>query len=235
MCFSASASFTAGGGLIALGGASFAVAKKEDKILAAVPLLFGIQQVIEGVEWLYLNAGSASFIAGYGFLFFAFIVWPIYVSTTVFVLDKKERKSLKWFICLGIAVALYFFWLLLTQHIAIQKLNACVSYSFHSPLGNSMTVAYLLVVLVPLFISNLDILRQVGILVGIFAIVSWLFFTLTFTSVWCFFAAIISSIFFVYVKRKNRDSHQKTYTVPKRRRSFKNERSASAAKIPGME
>ena len=74
MCFSAPASFIASGGLAVLGGVSFVTAKKEDKILAAIPILFAIQQFCEGIQWIYLNSGSSSLIAGYLFLFFAFIL-----------------------------------------------------------------------------------------------------------------------------------------------------------------
>ena len=79
MCFSASASFIASGGLAALGGVSFVSAKKKDKVLAVIPIMFSIQQFCEGIQWLYLNSGSSSPVFGYLFLLFAFILWPIYV------------------------------------------------------------------------------------------------------------------------------------------------------------
>ena len=202
MCFSAPASFIASGGLVAIGGASIAIAKKEDKILAAIPFLFGIQQFFEGIQWLYLKSGSSSLAAGYGFLFFAFIVWPIYIPTFVYVLDKKKRHILKYFIFLGSAVALYFFILLLTQSLAINELRACVSYTFNFPLKYIVNTGYILSVFVPLFISSHHIFRWFGVAIAILAIVAWLFFALTFASVWCFFAAIVSSMFFMYIKFK---------------------------------
>lgn len=200
MCFSAPASFIASSGLVALGGASFAVAKKEDRILAAIPFLFGIQQFFEGIQWLYLNNNSSSLIAGYGFLFFAFIVWPIYVPTFVFILDKKRQKILKWFIFLGIAAALYFTALLLTQPLMIYKLNSCINYNFNIPLLNLGRVAYMLIIFGPLFTSSLKILKWLGVITFILALISWFFFTVDFISVWCFFSAIVSSLFFLYIK-----------------------------------
>ena len=68
MCFSASASFIASGGLAALGGVSFVSAKKKDKVLAVIPIMFSIQQFCEGIQWLYLNSGSSSPVFGYLFL-----------------------------------------------------------------------------------------------------------------------------------------------------------------------
>lgn len=202
MCFSAPASFIASGGLVVLGGASLAVAKKENKILALVPLLFGIQQGFEGVQWLFLNHGSSSLAAGYGFLFFAFIVWPIYVPVFVFALDKKRRKILKWFLFLGGAVSMYFIAVLLTQALTISELQSCVNYNFYFPFKNIVTVAYLAAVFGPLFASSREVFHWFGAIVAILAIVTWFFFFLTFASVWCFFAAIVSSLFFIYILKQ---------------------------------
>ena len=200
MCFSATASFIASGALVALGGAALVHAKKEDKMLAIIPILFGIQQFSEGIQWLYLNAGSSSLIAGYFFLFFAFILWPIYVPVAVYLLDKKERKILKWLIFTGIAVAIYFLIILTMGHLNINKLNSCVNYSFNFPFQNFVVLAYLSAIVGSLFISDLKIFRYSGIVVGFLGLVSWLFFALIFTSVWCFFAAIVSLMFFFYIK-----------------------------------
>ena len=95
MCFSASASFAASGGLAVLGGASLAIAKKENKLLALVPLMFAVQQGFEGIQWLYLQANTTSMIVGYGFVFFAFLVWPIYVPTFVFIDDKGTIQAVE--------------------------------------------------------------------------------------------------------------------------------------------
>ncbi len=200
MCFSASASFIAGGGLVALGVASLVVAKKEDKVLAAIPLLFGVQQISEGFQWEHLNSGTTSPVAGYIFLSFAFILWPIYVPTFVWLLDKKRRNLLRWFMFLGFIVAVYFSWLLITQAVAISKINACISYSFSNfPLAHPVLLVYLSAIFGSLLISSHKGFRWFGVVAFIMAFISWLFFFLTFASVWCFFAAVVSSIFFVYI------------------------------------
>ena len=72
MCFSATASFAASAVLITAGGASLSLAKPHQRLFAAMPLLFGIQQAIEGLQWLQLDKGESSLLAGYGFLFFAY-------------------------------------------------------------------------------------------------------------------------------------------------------------------
>ena len=206
MCFSAPASFIASGGLATLGVASLVVAKKEDRILAVIPLLFAVQQAFEGVQWLYLNHGSSSPFAGYSFLFFAFIVWPIYMPTLVYFLDTKRRKILKWFMIVGVLVAFYFIGLLLTQPLQIDKLRSCVSYTFEYPIVgiHLVMIPYFLAVFGPMFVSSRKILRWFGIVSAILAFISWTFYTVNFTSVWCFFAAIVSSMFFIYIKWKKK-------------------------------
>ena len=176
--------------------------KKEDKILAAIPILFGIQQAFEGIQWLYLNSGSESFTAGYFYLFFALILWPIFAPICVYVLDKKERKTLLGFVLLGIAVSIYFFVMMLTHSLAINKINACIDYSLTYPFKEYAVLAYSLAITGSLFISSIRIFRWFGIAILFFGIISLFFFTVTFTSVWCFFAAVISSMFLLYIKYK---------------------------------
>ena len=58
MCFSATASFTAGALLIALGSVTVSLAAApRERPFAAIPLLFGLQQLIEGGIWLSLQNG----------------------------------------------------------------------------------------------------------------------------------------------------------------------------------
>ena len=63
MCFSATASFTAGAVLLGVGTLTLRSAlasrhshRRRDLPFAAIPLLFAIQQLIEGVVWLTVSA-----------------------------------------------------------------------------------------------------------------------------------------------------------------------------------
>jgi hypothetical protein len=201
MCFSAEASFIASGGLTVLGGATYAVAKKKDRILVAIPILFGIQQFFEGVQWLYLGRGSSSLWAGYGFLFFALIVWPVYVPTFVFLLDRQRRKLLRWFIALGVAMALFFLVLLATQDLRVFVQDNCVHYAFDNP-NKWIALPYLFAVLGALFASSREVFRWFGLGIFALAVIAGVVYHKEFISVWCFFSAIVSAMFFVYVQRK---------------------------------
>src|SRR4051812_33140095 len=98
MCFSAGVSFVASGTLGAISVASFKVAKKEEKIIAVMPLAFAVQQALEGINWYMFDHGSFSIWASYGFLFFAFIFWPVFIPIAIYILDRKKRHELKYFV-----------------------------------------------------------------------------------------------------------------------------------------
>ena len=83
MCFSATASFTASALLTPVGLYALRRTYQSDPrylALAAFPLLFGIQQAIEGGLWLALEgrATLSTSTTALGFLFFAYLLWPIF-------------------------------------------------------------------------------------------------------------------------------------------------------------
>jgi hypothetical protein len=202
MCFSAPASFVASGALITLGAATYLVARKKDKALVAIPILFGVQQALEGVQWLYLDRGSSSPAAGYGYLFFALIVWPIYVPAFVYLLDKARRPLLGWFVALGVAVSAWFLVLLATNPLRVSIRSSCVNYDFDAPSQWLLAPPYLAAILGALFVSSRPIFRWFGAAIAVLSLVSWRLYERNFISVWCFFAAIVSSMFFLYVQHK---------------------------------
>lgn len=58
MCFSVAASFTAGTFLIGFGVMTLSLARRRKEVpFAAIPLLFGLQQLSEGVVWISFGAG----------------------------------------------------------------------------------------------------------------------------------------------------------------------------------
>lgn len=83
MCFSAAASFVSGA---LLTGAGLATLSRnsipEHKIFAAMPLVFGLQQISEGFVWYSLQTpGHEQMLAVSSglFLFAALTLWPTYV------------------------------------------------------------------------------------------------------------------------------------------------------------
>ena len=97
MCFSATASFSAGVVLTVIGVATIKKVQHPSQILfASIPLLFAIQQIAEGILWLTLPNPAylptqVSFT--YIFLFFAQVVWPLWVPMAILLLEKEDLRK----------------------------------------------------------------------------------------------------------------------------------------------
>ena len=92
MCFSATASFVAAALLLPTGATALAMAwskgQRQKLPLAAAPLLFGLQQSLEGMVWLGIRAQPAlaspdqrvgPVVAALAYLFFAYVCWPVWM------------------------------------------------------------------------------------------------------------------------------------------------------------
>jgi hypothetical protein len=202
MCFSASASFIASGGLAVASAVTLKAAPKKQKIIAAIPLFFAIQQALEGFVWLSLNAGTTNLVAGYGFLSVALLVWPIYIPMAVYLLDRRRRHVMHWFVALGVAVAAFLAWQLLSHPLTIGIFGRCIAYSLDVPFLLPVVLAYVVAVCgAPLF-SSRKAFQIFGAVAFVSSLAAAFFFFETFTSVWCFFMAFLSLLILFYFERE---------------------------------
>ena len=109
MCFSATASFSAGALLIGIGALTLKSAKHRRELpFAAIPLLFAIQQLSEGVIWLTFRyeAPLLNAVMTHLYSFFSHVLWPIYVPVAVLLIEPpgRRRQVLLTFVAAGIAV-----------------------------------------------------------------------------------------------------------------------------------
>src|SRR3990167_9996798 len=110
MCFSAAASFAAGGTLSVVGALTLAKVKKKSALpFASIPLLFGIQQAIEGSVWVSFGSPILNTIATYAYSMFSHVLWPIFVPFWFLMLetDPTRKKILRLFSFIGLAIGLY--------------------------------------------------------------------------------------------------------------------------------
>lgn len=207
MCFCASGSLAAGAGLAVVGIATIALSHKRERLFAIIPLLFAVQQLIEGGQWLAPHPSVTSIVFGYGFLFFAFVLWPVYVPLAVYQLenDPHIRSLLKWVIGAGAVTSFSLLIALLTRPLVINILSNGIDYRVETPLWWVGVLLYLAATVGPLTISSHPRIRWFGAMVTLsIAFTAWAFRE-TFISVWCFFAAILSvTIYFFYRQRSKR-------------------------------
>ncbi len=202
MCFSAPVSFATGAGLAAVGATSLSRAKGKERWFALIPILFSVQQIVEGLLWVTIWRGADSFFLAYAFLFFAFLLWPTYIPLLIFHLEKQSvrRSVLLAFVAAGIFVSLYLFVVLATTALEIRVLERHIFYDVAlGPYGFGAAVYAAVVTGSALFSSDRR-LQWFGAILLLSGAVAWLISSATFTSVWCFFAAVLSLGIYFYFR-----------------------------------
>lgn len=201
MCFSATASFVAGGALSAGGVVTLLQAKSKNEVpLASIPLLFGIQQLLEGVVWLSFDDPALNGFATYAYSMFSHVLWPVFVPIAILLIEASPiRRNLLRAVCLvGLGVGVYLLYFIIADPVVAHVVNHSIAY--HSPHLYPWTTItlYLVATCGSCVLSSHRIINIFGgVLLVSFAIAGW-FYTQTFFSVWCFFAAILSAIVFWY-------------------------------------
>ncbi len=203
MCYSATASFTASAFLLSAG--IFAVFKAhrqapEYLLLALVPIIFGIQQAIEGSVWLHIHTLTPALL----YLFFAYFLWPGYIPYSLYFIEKnpKKRKQLMYLSLSGTLVGMCLYLPILFKWVQLDILtlshSLCYNLQLPSIIIYTLAVLYLICMVWATFISSDQRLRFFGIMLTFSYIMSYLFFRYAFTSVWCFLSACLS-IFIIYI------------------------------------
>ncbi len=207
MCFSPSASFTAGVLITAIGIRSIAKADKPHRLLACTPLLFGIQQLSEGGVWLALLHYPDHFIMRffpYLFLFFAMVLWPLWVPACIAPLVRDKIRKFILYICFGCGIATSAFLLtsILYFGAVAQIVHHHIMYTIEFPVQMYWpgTIVYIIATVVPWFLTKNRLLWLVGILMFASYGVTYIFYANLLTSVWCFFAALLSVIILFAVR-----------------------------------
>lgn len=211
MCFSATASFVAGASLSGIGIAALKRAARRSEIpFALIPLLFGIQQAIEGMLWLsfHLHPGVVS-ATTYAFSVFSHTLWPIFVPFSVALLEPVSwrRKVMQMFQVVGLSVGLYLLYFIVRYPITAVMEEHILYVSPHFFQMPTMLL-YLAATCVVSFFSSRRIVQVFGVLALLLFIVSYWFYTTAMFSVWCFFSAVLSAMILLYFLTGSRQRQQ---------------------------
>jgi hypothetical protein len=214
MCFSATGSF--GVATVIAGIGAVAVTQKKPpthKMLALVPLLFASQQVAEGVVWMTIDhpdqAGLQS-IAVALFLGFALVVWPMWVPISLLVAERnpRRRRALAVLSSMGVAVGVYAAVLLIRGRPSAHVAGHSIGYSYVER-GPALVLAlylpgYVLPTVVPFFISTISRAKLMGTVLALSLLATFMIERQALTSVWCFFAAILSLLIVLSIGKDHR-------------------------------
>jgi hypothetical protein len=198
MCFSATASFTAAAVLIPTGIYATRAALIQNRsylLFGLTPIIFGIQQFIEGGIWLSLQNQQILWAhsLSYAYTFFAFLWWPFWLNLCLYRLEQKKWQKI--FIIFGVLVGAIIYGSALMDK-TFGAAAQCYSIMYLNPENMLFyivfSILYLLVSTSPfLFSKNRDI-QIFGALMILSFVATYVFYKCTFASVWCFAGAIIS-------------------------------------------
>lgn len=218
MCFSAESSFTSATLLAGLSYASAIMAQsKRQYPLVIFPVVFTLMQLVEGFVWLASDHGFFPSIVlpigAYFFLFISHFYWPLIVPFACFVAEtnvrrKKILKGILIGVCL-IELAVLGLEITAPAPPSINIVGHSIQYTFSTftpyPFLEKIKGFVLLIVLVgTAFVSSLPGRWAILITVAGSFFAAFYFYNYAFTSVWCFFATIVSVVVLVIIHTMNK-------------------------------
>ena len=191
------------------------------KPLALVPFFFGVQQLVEGLEWTAIDNGNLEplgTLAGLGFLFFAYCFWMIWIPWSAWSISRSTdsiglQRRLKWVAIVSTILGIAFYLPVLFNPPALQpdvESNGRLLYdvsNLHSILHNFINtepvgeLMYWGFIVLPLIALSDKAVKLFGVLIFVSIVLTWLTYSATFNSVWCFYCAVLSIMVIWIVNR----------------------------------
>lgn len=213
MCFSASASFVASAVLVPAGVYCVKKAVSTPSILplALLPLVFGIQQMFEGILWLGINSDDLALTrpASLGFTFLSHFFWLFWIPFAVYFTEGQVVKKRVFLIFTLVGVvfgaSMYIPMVFNAEWLVIEVIKDSIVYKttlIYDTFVPRIVIRllYAAIILVPLLFSSKKEIRHFGWLIAVSVVLSTILFGYAFISVWCFFAAFLS-LYVLYTVR----------------------------------
>ena len=207
MCFSATASFTAGAGLLIVGTVTARRASRPAELpFALIPALFGVQQLIEGAIWLTLpdKAPLLNYVLTLAYSLFSHVLWPVYVPVAILLLEPIGwRRRMLFAIALsGAVVGVFLLYFIMSLPIVSQVQGHHIIYVSPHFYIVAVMILYVVSTCVSMLFSSHGRVRLFGVAAFAAFVVAYVFYNVWLISVWCFFAAALSIIVLLYFPRR---------------------------------
>ena len=175
VCFSPQADFVAGAVVAGIGVETLRrVRARRELIVSALPLLFGIHQLVEGFVWLELRGQVSPGVgdsAKEAYILYAHAVLPAIVPLGFMLLepDRGRSRVMLAIAGLGARLGLYLLWQLTAYPVGAHEQARCIDYTTHTPNDALIGLPYIAVTCGPALISSRRYLRWFGLvsLVGV--------------------------------------------------------------------
>jgi hypothetical protein len=200
VCFSPQADLAGGLVICAIGVdvARHVRGRRDLLLLAGIPMLLGVHQLIEALVWWWLQGhlpGGLGRVALWAYLLIAFVVLPVFVPAAVTAREPTRRRKqlMVPFIVIGSVIAVVLLAAMVRGPVGVKLAPYHLSYSIRLSDGLLVIACYVVAVCGSLLVSGY---RDVAIfgLVNLVAVVIIAWLTVSgFASVWCGWAALSSA------------------------------------------
>jgi len=211
MCFSPGADVVVGGIVVAIGADALRHVRAPKQIpIASLPVLFGLHQLDEAFVWWGLQGRVSSSIGRVSiwiYLLFALAALPALVPVAVLAIERSEvrRRVIFAFSVLGIAVGVALGTAMFRGSVNAVIEPHHIAYNVSAlRQGGAITRLYILAVCGALILCSYRDIAVLG-LVNLVAVPVLLWLTVGgFISLWCLWAAIVSVVIDVHLRRRAR-------------------------------
>lgn len=175
-------------------------------MFAAIPLVFGAHQLLEGVIWGQLEDSGQAAVrtpAVEAWLLIAWVLLPVYVPLAVRRFEPDARRR-AWMLGLAVVGAATGALLAVESVVAEVSVSASPHHLQYSVAGmRALPVAfpYVAATCGPLLVSSHRFVVRFGLALLAAMAVTAVLDARAFSSVWCFFAALLSTGLFVHYSR----------------------------------
>jgi len=161
-----------------------------------MPMIFAVQQAVEGLLWLSMDQVNPAVPAELAFLFliFAYVFWPIYTPIAVLLLEARpvRRRLLVLSAGAGLGLGAHLLWWLLAHPHTVSAAGHHLVYETGYNATLPVALAYFISANFPLMLSSHRWIQRLGFVIFLGSGVAYLSYWAAFVSVWCFFAAAAS-------------------------------------------
>jgi len=181
-------------------------ARRAEIPFAMIPLLFGLQQITEGLIWLSFRSPTPwhNAIPTLVYSLFSHVLWPIFVPFAVGLLEPVSwrRKALAACQIAGAGGGLYLLYFIIQFPVTSRVLGKHIVYESPHFYIVAVMFFYLIATCVSSLLSSRRIIQVFGASSLVAFVAAYIIHVATFVSVWCFFAAVLSFIVYFYFRHE---------------------------------
>jgi hypothetical protein len=209
MCFSPGADAVVGGVVVAIGvDALRHVREPKQIVLASLPVLFGLHQLDEALVWLGLQGRISESVGRVGiwiYMVFALAALHMLVPIAVFAIERSPARRRVIAACMalgtGVGVALGVSLFRGSVNAVIEGRHISYNVSALND-GGELTALYVVAACGALVLCSYRDIAAVGVL-NLIAVPVLMWLTVSgFISLWCFWAAIVSVLIDIHLRRR---------------------------------